>query len=330
MAAVAVAACVFLQDAEARRERIRLTTLAPKDTSFHKSLMRMGNEWKKATDGDVSLQVFAGGIQGGESAMIDRMRVNQTQAALLTGVGLAEIDDGVAGLQQIPLMYRDYEELEFVMERLGETLNRRIEEKGFVVLGWMDSGWVRIFSKKPIQTPEDMKKGKLFTWAGDTKQTDLLKSLGFRPVPIDSTEIASSLQTGLIDTVPLPPFYGLALQSYKPAPYLLKIEYSPIVGALLVSKKTWDAIDPAHQERMREIAKASLREMTEAGRKENEDAIHEMATKFGLQVQEETPEIRSAWSGVGEEAYSLIRGNTVPADVFDEVVRLLAEYRSGE
>ncbi len=326
----ATVAVVFLAapNADARRQRLRLTTLAPKDSSFHKSLLRMSSEWKKATAGQVDLIIFAGGVQGGETAMIDRMRVNQTQGALITGVGLAEIDPAVAGLQQVPLMFRSYEELEYVMDEMAPVLDARIEAKGFVVIGWIDTGWIRIFSKEPILTPEDMGKGKLYTWAGDTKQTDLLKHMGFRPVPIDSTEIASGLQTGLIDTVPLPPFYALALQSYKPAPYMLDIQYTPLVGALVFSKKSWERIAPEHREAMREIAQRVAVEMRTAGREENENAIRVMKEKWGLRVQEADQQILDAWQETSRKAYSLIRDNTVPAEIFDEVVRLLEETRS--
>ncbi|EDY82611.1 Bacterial extracellular solute-binding protein, family 7 [Verrucomicrobiia bacterium DG1235] len=325
---LAAATFSMTPDAEARRQMIRITTLAPKDSSFDKSLRKMGQEWKDTTGGQVNLVVFSGGVQGGETAMIDRMRVNQTQAALISGVGLSEIDPGVAGLQQIPMMFHTYEELEYVMEKLGPKLEERIREKGFVVLSWVDSGWVKIFSKQLLETPDDMKKGKLYTWAGDNKQTDLLKNMGFRPVPIDATEVTSSLQTGLVDIVPLPPFFALATQSYRPAPNMLDIRYTPIVGAIVISEKAWERISEEDQAAMMESARRHGREMTLAGRAENEEAIQVMKDKWGLQVRESDEGVTKAWEAASEEAYSLIRDNTVPADIFDEVVRLLEEYRA--
>ena len=330
IALFAVITLGLVPKADARRQTLRLATIAPKDSSFHKSLLRMGQEWKKATEGQVNLIVFAGGVQGGETAMIDRMRVNQTQGALISGVGLAEISPAVAGLQQVPMMFRSYEELEYVMEKLGPDLESRIRTKGFVVLAWLDSGWVRIFSKNLLETPDDMRKGKLFTWAGDTQQTDLLKNMGFRPVPIESTEITSSLQTGLVDIVPLPPFFTLATQGYKPAPYMLDIQYTPIVGALIVSEQAWNKIEPEHQLAMIEIAQNTGREMTLAGREENESAIRVMTDKWGLNVRNADEAIIDAWETTSRKAYSLIRDNTVPADVFDEVVRLLDEKRAAQ
>jgi len=328
----ALATCMLADTGalHARSVNMRLTTLAPKDSSFDKSLRRMGQEWKQATGGKVNLVIFAGGVQGGETAMIDRMRVNQTQAALISGVGLADLDPGVAGMQQVPMMFQSYDELEHVMSAIGPKREAEIRKKGFEVLTWVDSGWVRIFSKQLIETPADMKRGKLYTWAGDNRQTDLLKDLGFRPVPIDAAEVTTSLQTGLIDTVPLPPFFALATQSYRPAPHMLKIKYTPIVGALVVSSRVWKRIDPEHQAAIKEIAQRYGREMTLAGRAENETAIEVMREKWGLQVREQDEEVLRAWDKTSQEAYGLIRGNTVPAEVFDEVAGLLENYRAAQ
>ncbi|MCH6255476.1 TRAP transporter substrate-binding protein DctP [Puniceicoccaceae bacterium K14] len=326
--AVAVSCLSLAPDAEARKQRLRLTTLAPKDSSFHKSLLRMGQEWKKDSKGQAELMVFAGGIQGGESAMVDRMRVNQIQAALISGVGLAEIDPAVAGLQQIPLLYRSLDELNYVMEKMAPILEERIREKGFVVLTWLDSGWVRIFSKDTLATPADMAKTKLFTWSGDEPQTNLLKKLGFRPVPIDSTEISSSLQTGLIDTVPMPPFFALAGQVYNTAPHMLDLNYVPLVGALVVTEKVWDRIDPEIQVKMKKAAEKAGREMTKSGRAENVDSVKIMQKDWGLQVLKSEGDALDAWQEVSNKAYPIIRDTTVPAEVFDKVLELLEEYRA--
>jgi len=317
----------FVPDAEARKVRLRLTTLAPKDSSFHKSLLRMREEWKKATNGEVELIVFAGGVQGGETAMIDRMRIRQTHAALLTGIGLAEIEPGVAVLQKVPLLYRSYDELEHVFTEYGSVLENRLQDKGFVTLAWIDSGWVRIFSKTPIRVPADMQNVKLFTWTGDTPQTDLLKKMGFRPVPIDSTEIAPAMQTGLIDTVPLPPFYGLALQTYRAAPYMLDFNFTPIVAAIVVSADVWKRIPEAYQDEMRRIAQETAKEMTATGRKENEDAIGIMRDQWNLNVHSLNEEEQKAWESTSEKAYSIIRDSTVPGDVWDDVIGLLKKHR---
>ena len=306
----------------------RLATLAPKDTSFDKALRRMGQTWKKDTNGKANLMVYAGGSQGSESELIKKMRINRLHAALLTGIGLSEIDESVAVFQKVPLLYRSLEELEYVMKEMTPVLEERIRKKGFVVLSWIDSGWVRVFSKNEIITPEDMAKSKLFTWSGDPKQTDLLKKIGFRPVAIDSTEIVSSMTTGLIDTVPMPPFYALATQTYNTAPHMLNFNYAPITGAIVISEKMWLRFTEEERYAMKVAAIQTGKEMTASGRKESEESIRVMRDTWGLKVSELDDVSRDQWQTVATEAYDYIRGNTVPADVWDKMVQTLEEYRS--
>ena len=308
---------------------LRLATLAPKDTSFDKTLRKMGQTWKKETNGKVSLIVYAGGSQGSESELIKKMRINRLHAALLTGIGLSDIDDGVAVFQKVPLLYRSFEELEYVMGKLTPVLEKRILDQGFVVLTWIDSGWVRIFSKNPLLTPDDMRQSKLFTWSGDPQQTDLLKKMGFRPIAIESTEIVSSLTTGLVDTVPMPPFYALASQTYSTAPYMLDFNYAPIIGAIVVSKRMWERFSEEERAAMKAAAQEAGREMTVSGRQESEESISVMTGNFGLKSNQLDDSLRDQWQSVSTEAYGHIRDNTVPGEIWDQAIEHLEEYRAG-
>ena len=76
--------------------KIKLGTLAPKDSSPHQSLKAMAEKWRQAPGGGVQLIIFTDGTQGGEADMVRRMRIGQLQAAMLTGTGMAEIDAAVA------------------------------------------------------------------------------------------------------------------------------------------------------------------------------------------------------------------------------------------
>src|SRR5665213_884539 len=146
--------------------KVRLGTLAPKGSSYVKHLQMMGEEWSKAPGGGAKLTVFADSTMGGEPDMVRRMRLGQLQAAMLTSTGLGEIEPAVTGLQSMPLVYRTLEEVDYVGEKLYPMLEKRIEQKGFKVLAWSDTGWVRFFSKRPVVTPDDLKQMKLFVSAG--------------------------------------------------------------------------------------------------------------------------------------------------------------------
>ena len=310
-------------------QRIRLTTLAPRGHSFHRSLQRMGEAWRDASGGSVELIIYPGGIQGGETAMVQRMLINQAHAALLTAAGLEEIEPAVTGLQYMPMMFRSLEELDYVAERLQPALEERLLAKGFVVLFWGDTGWVRFFSKDPVVHVEDLEGMKLWTTAGHLPTEAIYNESGMNPVPLETSDILTGLQTGLIDAVPMPPFFALASQVYRPAPHMLELNWAPLVGALVVKRDVWDGIPATVRDRMLAAARQAGAEIHEAGRRESDEAVETMKTKWNLQVHPVEPggELEAEWRTRAEAAYPKIRGGIVPAEIFDEVQRLLQEYR---
>ncbi|MDO8769980.1 MAG: TRAP transporter substrate-binding protein DctP [Burkholderiaceae bacterium] len=307
--------------------KIRLGTLAPRGTSWHRSLLEMGEKWRAAQGAGAAFIVYADGTQGGEADMVRRMRIGQLNAALLSVVGLSEIDDSASVLQKMPMVFRSWAELDYLREKLRPTLEKRFFDKGFVVLFWGDSGWVRFFSKEPALHPSDYRRMKVFAWAGDNPQVDIMKSLGFQPVVLETSDILPGLQTGMISVVPSTPIYALVGQFYRPAGYMLDMNWVPIVGAVVITRKVWDTMSSAGQKALREAGEAASVQMRVLSRREDEESIEAMK-KRGLKVQSVTPEIEAEWRKTAEQAYPMIRGTMMPADLFDEVQRLLKEYRA--
>jgi TRAP-type C4-dicarboxylate transport system substrate-binding protein len=255
------------------------------------------------------------------------MRVGQLNAALLSVVGLNDIDDSVTALQKMPMIFRTWEELDHVREKLRPTLEKRFYDKGFVVLCWGDAGWVRFFSKSPVTTPSDLRKLKLFAWAGDSAQADIMKALGYQPVVLEVADILPSLQTGMIAALPSSPFWALTLQFYTQADYMLDMNWAPLVGAVVITRKSWDSLSPAGQKALREAGEAAGAQLRAISRRENEEAVQAMKRR-GLKVQAITPEAEAEWRKTAEQLYPMVRGTLVPADLFDEVQRLLREQRA--
>ncbi len=326
--AVGFAICALAATAGAAPPLIKLATLAPKGTTFHQELLAMGEKWAAAPGGGARLTIYTDGTLGGEADMVRRMRVGQIQAAMLTVTGLSYIDDSVAGLQNMPMIFRSVGELEYVREKLRPRFEEKFREKGFVVLFWGDAGWVRFFSRRPALTPEDFKKMKIFTWAGNAKATDLWKLGGFQPVELEVTDILTGLNTGLIDIVPSEPYYALAGQFYGPAPHMLDLKWAPLVGGTVMTEKAFKQLKPETQRAMLAAAAETGNKLTAESRKQSQESIDVMKNKHGLIVHEVSPQLEATWRAECEAFYPKIRGSIVPPDMFDEVHRLLAEYRA--
>jgi TRAP-type C4-dicarboxylate transport system substrate-binding protein len=307
---------------------LKIATVAPKGSVYHRVLQDMGEKWRAAESPDARVIVYTDSAQGPEAETVRRMRVGQLHASMLSIVGLSEIDESVSALQKIPLMFRNWEEVDYVRERLRPELEQRLRAKGFVVLFWGEGGFVQFFSKAPHTLPEQFKASRIFAWAGDNPQVDLMKSLGYRPVVLELSDILPSLQTGMIDTVPAAPLWALVGQFDRTASHMLRINWVPIVGAVVMNAKTWDSLSPAGRAALAKAA-AEAGEALRQQRNTRDDEIIKAMQQRGLKVTTPTPDAERAWRELAQASWPKVRGTMVPADMFDRVERLLAEYRGG-
>ena len=86
-------------------------------------------------------------------------------------------------------------------------------------------------------------------------------------------------------------------------------------------------MSPAGQRALRQAGAEAGVELRALSRREHQESVAAM-TKRGLKVQKLTPEVEAEWRRAAEQMYPLVRGSMVPADFFDEVQRLLREYRA--
>ncbi|MDE1543811.1 TRAP transporter substrate-binding protein DctP [Dechloromonas agitata] len=320
---------ILATSALAADKQLRIGTLATKNSLYHRQLMELGEAWRTAQGGNAKYLVYPDGSQGGETDMVRRMRIGQLQGGLLSVVGLREIEPSIAALQNMPLMFRNWEEVDYVREKMRPAMEKKFLDKGFVVLAWGDAGWVRFFSKEPAVRPDDFKKMKFFAWGSEVEQQEIMKSLGYTPVPLETGDILPAIQTGMINAVPSTPYFALATQIYTTASNMLELNWAPIVGALIITKKAWDELTPEGQAAVREAGAKAGVQLRAKARQEVDDAVDAMK-KRGLKVNKPNAEQMQEWNRLADNLYPRVRGKMVPADTFDEVVGHLKAFRAGQ
>jgi TRAP-type C4-dicarboxylate transport system substrate-binding protein len=313
--------------AEAVSNQLRIGTLAPKNSLYHRQLQAVGEVWRTAQGSNAKYLIYTDGSQGGEAELTRRMRIGQLQGALISVVGLREIEPSIAALQNLPMLFKSWEEVDYVREKMRTSMERKFLDKGFVVLAWGDSGWVRFFSKEPAFRPADYKKMKFFAWGSESEQQEIMKSLGYTPVPLETSDILPAIQTGMINVVPSTPYFALASQIYSTAPNMLEINWAPIVGALVITKTAWDDMSPTTQQAVRAASDKAGLEMRTQARLEVDEAVAAMK-KRGLIVNKPNAAQQKEWAELADKLYPRIRGSMVPAETFDEVFAHLKAYRA--
>jgi TRAP-type C4-dicarboxylate transport system substrate-binding protein len=310
-----------------------MATLAPADSTWYKVMENMGAEWKKISKGSVNLVIHPGGVLGDEPECVRRLDHHSIQAAGLSGAGLGDIDPGVKSLQ-IPMMFESYEELDYVRDHIAPKLEQRLLQKGYVVLAWSDVGWVQFFSTTPVEKLDDLRKLRLFTWAGDATEEELWRANGFRVVPLPATDIITQLKMHNLDAVPETSLYAETTQLYSLTPYMCDVKWAPLVGATVISKQVWETIPESQRALMLAAARKSGDALRQDIRSQDTRAVAAMTAgqpgKKALKLTVTHPDAAALaeWRKQTEATYPKLKDKMVPPDLFAEVQTLRDEFRS--
>jgi TRAP-type transport system periplasmic protein len=326
--AIAAATCLSPATASAQTVTIKMATLVPTNSSWFLVLKEVADKWAKLSNGKVKVILYGGGTKGDDPEVVQAMRLGELQGAVLTSVGMAEIEKSVYAVS-IPMAFDSYEEVYAVLEKMRPRFESAIEAKGFVVLNWADAGWIQFFSTKPVATPDDLKKLTLFQWAGDPKSLEIWKTAGFNVRPAAVTDLPTGLSTGLFQACSLSPQVAQLGRYYEKAKYMTDLRWALLLGATVIKKDTWAQV-PA------DIKPALLKAMQDAGAKLQAD-IRQSGEKdiaamkaVGLTVVPVDAKTKELWRKTAESAYGKVRGDFVPVDAFDAAMKARDEYRKGQ
>jgi TRAP-type C4-dicarboxylate transport system substrate-binding protein len=324
---VALASVLFAASASHAADPVvvKMATLVPAGSSWNRSLLEMGQKWQQVSGGKVVLKLYAGGVAGDDADVVRKIRLGTLNAGLLATTGLADIERSVLALQ-IPMLYADYDEVDWVLDKMTPGLDAQFDAKGFVVLAWVDGGWAHFFTKTPARTPEELKTAKLFTWAGDDKYTELWKGAGFNAIPLPATEISTALQTGLVNALCTTPQVAAVMQWYNNAKNMTDVNWALLLGAIVIDKSAWQKIPADVRPAILSVTRETGRELSKQTRAEEIESIKAMKTR-GLNVVKPSPAELESWHKLLESVFPLVRGKYMPAEAFDAAVRFSGEYR---
>jgi TRAP-type C4-dicarboxylate transport system substrate-binding protein len=313
------------QPAGAQVTLVKMATLVPDGTSWHLILKGVASDWGKISGGKVKVNLYAGGTAGDDPDVVRKMNLGSLNAAVLTSVGLAELDKSVYAFS-IPMAFDDYDEVYYVIEKMRPRFEANLLKKGYVVLNWADGGWAQFFAKKPVTTPDDLKKLKLFQWAGDQPLLKIWQTAGFNPIAMASTELATGLQTNLVEAFSAPPQVAVITRYYENAMNMTDLKWALLLGATVIRKETWDKIPADLQPKLMEVARVAGGRLQAEIRKSGDLDVAEMKKK-GLNVVAVDAKTKELWRKTAESTYPSVRGTIVPAEAFDEALKYRDEYR---
>jgi TRAP-type C4-dicarboxylate transport system substrate-binding protein len=181
-------------------------------------------------------------------------------------------------------------------------------------------------SKQKIASEADMRKAKPWVWDVDPLANAAFASFGINPIPLSIENVATSLDSGMIDTFYISPVAAIALQWYRKAKFMVNFPVVDGSGAIVISKEFFDSLPKEYQVVLETLCAKYLRSLSLKTRKANDKAI-ETLKKKGLQIIDPTEADLKQFMSVGVKASDSLAGKLYSKKLLTKVRALLDEHR---
>lgn len=306
----------------------KIATLAPDGTSWMQALRAGAAEVEKRTAGRAQFRFFPGGVMGNDNSVLRKIRVGQLHGGALTGGGAAEIYRD-ANVYSVPFLFQSFAEVDYVRERMDPVLLQGMRDNGFISFGISEGGFAYLMSDRPIRTMAELKTQKVWIPEGDRISRVGLETVGVAPIPLPLSDVLTSLQTGMVNTVAASLSGAIALQWHTRVKYVTDVPLMYLYGTMVVSRKAFEQLSAADQAVVSEVMGRVFRELDRQNRADNERARQALRSQ-GITFVELAPSERRNWFGVVTSAVERLgrEGVFTPALLQREQGHL-DEYRRG-
>ncbi len=326
LAIAALAVCAFACAGLAGPTEIKIAVVMPEGSTWTNTLHELADATIKETGGDVAFKIYAGGVSGDEVDVLRKMRVNHLHAGGFSGVGLGLVLPEIR-VFEAPLLFNTYEEIDYVKQKMFDGFAGRFEEKGYVLLGFAEAGFVYLFSKQPIDTMDRLQQTRMWVWKGDRVAENFLDAFGVQGYPLQLSDVNTGLETGMIDSFYSPPLAAVAFQWYARVQYMLDFPMVNATGALLMNKRTFYALAPENREIVSRLVRQYAERLVQLTRKDNAEAL-QVLSEAGITLIPPTPEQTASFKRNAEKNYQMSIPSLYSKELFDQVRGLIAEHRN--
>jgi TRAP-type C4-dicarboxylate transport system substrate-binding protein len=316
------------QSAFSKSVTMKIATLAPEGSAWMQTFNDLNAALKKKTNNGVRFKIYPGGVLGDETDMLRKMHVGQIQGAALTSATLSGIFSEM-DVFQIPFLFESYNEVDYVLEKLDIFFKNNFADKGYILLGWSEGGFIHLMSTKPISSIDDLRKAKVWIWEDAPMAKAIFDVAKIAAIPLSLPDVLVGLQTGLVDVVYAPPSGAISLQWFTRTKYMVDLPLIYLIGGVVIKKNAYNQLSPAEQQTLSELCQNYMAELKGVIRKENQEAIQVM-TKHGVKLIKPSENQIGEFKSIAAKAMEQQTGKSFSKKVRDDVIAHLNSFRKSK
>jgi len=274
---------------------LKVATLAPDGTAWMKEMRHSAQVIGDRTGGRVHFKFYPGGVMGSDRNVLRKIQVGQLQGGAISAAALAVIDPD-SQLYGLPLLFRSYDEVDYVRSRMDGLMMAGLEGHGFVGFGIVENGFAYLMSNRPIRRVEDLQGLKVWIPEGDLISETFFEAAGRSPIPLAVSDVLTGLQTGLIETVGTPAIGAIALQWHTAVKYVTDVALMYTYGMLVLDTRAVKQIALGDLTILQEVLGQSVADLNKKNRDDNgraKQALKNQGITFIQPLPEELEKLRS-------------------------------------
>jgi TRAP-type C4-dicarboxylate transport system substrate-binding protein len=269
---------------------LRMAAIAPEGTSWARELKAFARGVEKSTDGAVRVKWYLGGMAGDESEEVARIRRDQLDGG--AGAMICDILAPSLAVTRVGGLLHSRAEASRVVNMLTPTIAEEFQKNGFVFLGAAGFGLDVIFSREPIRSLADLRRGRYWIRKYDDVLRTSLTAIGMQMVELPYSDATRAYNEGKIDGFISTPASALAFQwaGLVRAYTDVKVAYLP--GCMAMSTRAFDKLPFAEQQAVRHEAAALAVRFEDVGRELDHQLLDEIFHRHGLTRVLPSPEFQ--------------------------------------
>jgi len=277
--------------------------------------------------GSFDVKLLVNGELGSDEAHFYALRRSRIDIA---GVGFQSVSTMLPELAVINAAYlfSSWDEVDWVFETaLTRYVDDLLLKQGIIGIRHYGAAWHGVYAKQPMRVPADL-IGRRYRALIDPASQLFAQALGVDLFQVASTEILTSLQTGLIDAGETNSHVYNITGTSEAAPFYTRTRHTPSIITLLASKRWWDRLTRDQQE----LVMASYPPMRAAGGALRADEERMLASADHVTLIEPNPPELELWRGAGQSTHGAlieqIGGNA--QELYDLIMAAKAAYAADQ
>lgn len=249
---------------------LKISTLYPPGSAAVKSLQETSKRLRDATNGEVTLKVYPGGVMGDDNTVLRKMRIGQLQGALVSGTALDIITPNLKDISR-PFQFDTLDEVYDARENKDVEFRDRLKELSWASFGPIDGGFSYLMSKDPVRSLEDIRNSKI--WLPNTQDIQAMANeMDVDYLVMNIGDVLTGLDTGAIDTLVAPPSAALTLNWHSRFDFYTETPVVYTWGMLILPERSLARVSREHREHIDIIFRAWAAELDQEQRAANKDA----------------------------------------------------------